>query len=74
MTMNPDDRASLLLGQALRRAMLDRGGPADRRELAWSTYAALCKHELSEQEAIEIRSVTGLIDLSGQWHPDARPW
>jgi hypothetical protein len=66
----PDHRASLLLGYVLRRAMLAKGSPSERRAAAWATYTSLCRHELTEEEAIEIRAITGLIDISGDQAPD----
>jgi hypothetical protein len=62
--LSPDDRASLLLGRALRKAMLNMNSQSERRAAAWATYTSLCTHELTKDEAIEIRTITGLINLS----------
>lgn len=69
-SLTADERASFMLGQALRRAMLsstkDRTA-ADLSAKAWATYSTLCDDVLTVDEAVEIRRTTGLIDMSEQW-------
>jgi hypothetical protein len=69
-SLTDDERASFMLGQALRRAML--GGDKDRAAAtlsakAWAVYSALCDDVLTVHEAVEMRRTTGLIDMSEQW-------
>lgn len=75
--MTESERASMLLGDALRRAMLDTSrAPSNRydarRAKAWAAYSSLCKHYLTEAEARDVRRATGLLDISENWGADAR--
>lgn len=75
-SLTPDEHASFMLGQALRRAMLNRSKDKEAVELgarAWATYSALCDKILTMQEAVQIRRTTNLIDLSDQWEDGCRP-
>jgi len=68
----PDLRASYLIGNGLRRVMLDESAPAEIRAQAWAGYSAACDHGMTHAEAVEIRTITNLIDLSGSWEEGAR--
>ena len=73
--LTADETASLMLGKALRAAMLDPSNkPAvvDLRAKAWAVYSALCENLLTVEEAARIRRTTGLVDLADQWDDEAR--
>lgn len=72
LSATPDLRASYLIGNGLRRVMLDQQAPAELRAQAWAGYSAACDHGMTPAEAVEVRQTTSLIDLSGQWEEGAR--
>jgi hypothetical protein len=66
--LTDDERATFLLGQAMRRAMIDTASIAPEiRAQAWAAYAAMLDHVLSPEDAKQVTRTTGLIDLSPQW-------
>lgn len=75
-SLTEDERASFMLGQALRHAMLNEARDKETVDLgtkAWAVYSGLCDHVLSKDEAIQIRRTTSLIDLSDQWEEGYEP-
>lgn len=75
-SLTDDERASFMLGRALRHAMLNGTEEHPEIELgakAWAVYSGLCDHVLSKDEAIQIRRTTNLIDLSDQWEEGYEP-
>lgn len=74
-SLTDDERASFMLGQALRHAMLN--GRKEHPEIdlgakAWAMYSALCDNVLTVHEAVQIRRTTNLIDFSDQWAEHVR--
>lgn len=66
--LTDDERASLMLGQAMRRAMIETDHfSAELRTQAWALYSAILKHGLSQDEAQFITMTTRLLDFSEQW-------
>jgi hypothetical protein len=66
--LTDDERATFLIGQSVRRLMIETAlVPAEIRAQAWATYSAALDRALTPAEVQHITRTTSLLDLSGQW-------
>ena len=67
--LTDSERASFMLGEAMRLAMIDTANlPAATRAEIWAAYAAITDQVLTPDDAKFVRVTTRLIDASKQWN------
>ena len=69
--LNADERASFLIGEALRKAMVTEKHSAALHELFWAAYVRAVDAELTPDERVHVMVNTGFVASSWCVVPEA---